>query len=77
MSRRSVEWILRGLLMVVLAIGGLGCKQEEGAIPEGEDAKMEMAAPEAKVPAEEKVSGDTVLFEEQEGVQQEDETNYE
>lgn len=77
MSRRSVEWILSGLLMVVLAIGGLGCKQEEGAIPETEDAKREMAAPEVKVPAEENVPGDTVLFEEQEGVQQEDDTNYE
>lgn len=74
MAKRHVVWSLCGLLLVILAAGGLGCKQEEGESSQGEAFQNQMTAPENKRSAEEEARRDTVLFEEEEGVQQEDET---
>jgi hypothetical protein len=68
MAKRSVvKWILGGLLLVVMATGLPGCKEEK------EEATQQETT-EAGTPAEEKTYPDTALFEEEEGVEQESET---
>lgn len=71
MARRCLVLSLIGLLLVALATGWLSCKQEEGESRSGEAALEEPTTPSAEEPAEEGVKKDTVLFEEEEGVQQE------
>jgi len=69
MVRRCVVWILSVLLLAVLAAGGSGCKQEKE-----EAVQKETEAPETRKPAEEEAPWDTSSFEEEEGVEQENET---
>ena len=67
MAKWSVmKWILGGLLLVVMASGVLGCKEEEEAV--------QKETTEAGMPTEEKTYPDTALFEEEEGVEQESES---
>lgn len=69
MTKRSVmRWFLSVLLLVVMATCALGCKEEK-------EEAVQKETTETKTPSEEKTYPDTVLFEEEEGVEQESE-NY-
>lgn len=74
MARRGRRWFLCGLLLVLLVAGGLSCKEEKEKSPAGAAVEAKRLESEAKGPAKEEARGDTILFEEQEGVEPEDES---
>jgi hypothetical protein len=68
MAKRPVmKWFLSGLLLLIMATGVLGCKEEK-------EEAVQKETTEAETPAEERTYPDTALFEEEEGVEQESET---
>jgi hypothetical protein len=69
MAKRSVmKWFLGGLLLVIMATAMPGCKEEKEEVVQKETT-------EAGTPAEEHTYPDTALFEEEEGVEQESESD--
>jgi len=76
MTRRCLAWILCLVFLMTAVLGSLGCKEEEGTVPQEPSTEQGQTAPETAAPDTTGAEGTSGDFEEEEGVQQQSPPQY-